>query len=189
MKRNKGWLFCLFLCLSIILLTGCNEKKRETEFSQLGIICELATLKSFYHNVAKLESGADSFLGVSYKKMWIEYSGIVKIGIDASKVTLSKPDQNGLVKVTIPKAEVLNIDLDEDSIYVRSDTSIFAGISARDKVKTLGDAQDDMEKTAKENESMLMQGQVRAKIVIERYIQKIGVAIGKVYTVEWVEVE
>lgn len=190
MKHYKVMLISLVLCLSIIFLTGCGNKKSEPEFSQLGAICELATLKCYYHNVAQLEYGKDSFFrALNYKKIWIEYAGIVKIGIDASKVTLSKPDQNGLVKVTMPKAEVLEIDLDEDSIYELSDRGIFASVSADDRIGTLGYAQEDMKRTAKENESMLMQGQMRAKKVIEEYIQRVGAALGKVYTVEWVEVE
>jgi len=189
MKYNKIWLLCLFLCLSIIPLTGCNDKKGEPEFSQLSIICELATLECFYQNVARMEDGTDSFLLVSHKKMWIEYSGIVTIGIDASKVTTSKPDQNGLVKVSMPKAKVLDIDLDEDSIDILPHANIFASITANDMIDALGYAQDDMAKTARENESMLLQGQARAKILIERYIQNVGKALGKVYTIEWVEIE
>ena len=189
MKHRKGLMLLLLLCISTVLLVGCGAKEPEAKFTQLGAISELATLRCYYHNVAKYVDGESNLFQFGYKKIWIEYAGIVTVGIDVSKVAASKPDQDGIVKVTIPKAEVLSIDFDENSISEITDTGVFASISAREKTDTFAYAQLDMEKTAKENSKILMQGQERAKTVIEKYIQKTGAALGKTYTVEWVEVE
>ena len=45
-------------------------------------ICELATMKCYYHTVAKYkEENAEQFLWMSKdKKFWVEYSGIVPPG-------------------------------------------------------------------------------------------------------------
>ena len=114
-------------------------------------------------------SGLFKWLGKGYKKIWTEYSGIVELGIDVSKVSVEKPTADGVVKVTIPDAEILSVDLDEDSM------------------SELAEAQNHMEETANENGNLLNQAKERAKSLIEGYVKNVGEQIGKEYTVEWVE--
>lgn len=119
MKLNRIVKMLLVSVISICCLAGCSGEKKEADFSGINSVCELATLKCYYHNVAKAETEASGLfkkLGIGYKKIWTEYSGIVELGIDVNKVSISKPDDNGVVKVTIPDAEILNVDLDEDSM-------------------------------------------------------------------------
>lgn len=193
MKRKK--ILCL-LVISMLCLTGCADKKEEKEeadFSAIQSVCELATLKCYYHNVAKSEteaSGLFKWLGTGYKKIWTEYSGIVELGIDVSKVSVSKPSKDGVVKVTIPDAEILNVDLDEDSMgEPLTDTGFMTKITKEEETEALAEAQNHMEETAKENGNLLNQAKERAKSVIEGYIKNVGEQIGKEYTVEWVEAE
>ena len=181
------------IIIAIVFLTGCNASSREPDFSQINIICELATLKCYYHNFAKMTyemEGFFSFLSfTNYKVMWIEYGGIVKVGIDASRILVENPNENGIVRVTMPKATVLEIDLDENSLRILSETGWFSSISMNERVETIGYAQDDMKRTAEENGLLLLQGQARAKKVIETYIQKIGSSIDKEYKIEWIDLE
>lgn len=186
---NKKRIILLSLLLSILLLSGCAAKEQPVKFPQLGTISELATLRCYYHNVAKYTAGENNLFQINYKRIWMEYSGVVTVGIDVSKVTASTPNENGIVKVTMPKAEVLSIDFDEESISELTDTGIFASISAKEKTEAFAWAQADMEVTARENALILMQGQARAKKVIEQYIEKVGETLNKTYTVEWVDVE
>ena len=158
-------------------------------FPQLGAICELATLKCFYHNVAEYESGTDDWVPFNYKKLWLEYGGIVRIGVDASQVSVTTPDENGILEVTIPRAKVLDIDFDEESINKLSETRIFAKVSSKTELKTFAEAQENMYETAVENQYMLAEGQNRAKELIERYILQCGKSIGEEYTVTWKEID
>lgn len=175
----------ILLLVLVITLAGCRAPVKDSGFPQLRTICELASLKGYYHNVAeKVDDGI--IFGIGFKKIWLEYGGIVKIGVDASKVSITKPDANGLVKVTIPEAEILGIDFDENSIKEYAESNLPGGFSTAEKLKTLALAQDDMLQSAGANRSLLMQGQERAKKVIQQYIEKVGEAIGKEYTVEWV---
>lgn len=191
MKRKK--IFCL-LVISMLCLTGCADKKEEKEeadFSAIQSVCELATLKCYYHNVAKSEteaSGLFKWLGTGYKKIWTEYSGIVELGVDVSKVSVSKPSEDGVVKVTIPDAEILSVDLDEDSMgEPLTDTGFMTKITKEEETEALAEAQNHMEETAKENGNLLNQAKERAKSVIEGYIKNVGEQIGKEYTVEWID--
>ena len=187
MKRRTFFVSIALLGMIALLMTGCSAPKQPAKFAQLRAISELATLRCYYHNVAKYTEGENNLFKFGYKKLWLEYAGIVTVGIDVSKVSASAPDQSGMVKVTIPQAEVLTIDFDETSIVEHTDTGWFAGFSAEEKTKAFAFAQENMETTARENSMILMQGQERAKKVIEQYIQKAGAAVGQTYVVEWVE--
>ena len=192
MKRKK--IFCL-LVISMLCIGGCGDKNQkkeeEADFSAISSVCELATLKCYYHNVAKSEteaSGLFKWLGKGYKKIWTEYSGIVELGIDVSKVSVEKPTADGVVKVTIPDAEILNVDLDEDSMSEPlTDTGFMTKITKEEETEALAEAQNHMEETAKENGNLLNQAKERAKSLIEGYVKNVGEQIGKEYTVEWVE--
>lgn len=188
MKLKKIRIIAL-ATLFVLMVTGCSPAPVSKGFTHLKRISELATLKAYYHNVAeKIDGGV--LVGIGYQKMWIEYAGIVTIGINPSKVTLTNPDDKGVVKVTIPKAEVLGIDFDENSIKEYADGNLaFTGLSfsTTQKLETLSEAQNNMKLEVSSNESLLLQGQDRAKEVIEKYIQSVGNSIGKTYTVEWIE--
>lgn len=192
MKRKK--IVCL-LVISMLCIGGCGDKNQkkeeEADFSAISSVCELATLKCYYHNVAKSEteaSGLFKWLGKGYKKIWTEYSGIVELGIDVSKVSVEKPTADGVVKVTIPDAEILSVDLDEDSMSEPlTDTGFMTKITKEEETEALAEAQNHMEETAKENGNLLNQAKERAKSLIEGYVKNVGEQIGKEYTVEWAE--
>ena len=76
--------------------------------SSINAICELATVKSFFHNVAMYDKKPDPVVEVIFwpfsrtiqpgnKQYWLEYSGIVETGIDAGLVQIKGPDENGVV--------------------------------------------------------------------------------------------
>ncbi len=196
MKLHRAAGFLLIALIGVSGLAGCSsgeKQEKEPDFSGIHSVCELATLKCYYHNVAKEETEASGFfkwLGTGYKKLWIEYSGIVELGIDVSQVSISAPDADGVVRITIPDAEVLNVDLDEASIgEPLTDTGLFTKITKEDETKALAAAQNSMEETVKEDEVLLAQAKARAKKLIEGYVNNVGEQIGEEYTVEWEDPE
>lgn len=193
MKLNRVAKMLLVSVISICCLAGCSGEKKEADFSGINSVCELATLKCYYHNVAKAETEASGLLkklGTGYKKIWTEYSGIVELGIDVNKVSISKSDDKGVVKVTIPDAEILNVDLDENSMSEPlTDTGFMTKITKEEETAALAEAQNNMEETAQENTALLIQAKERAKNLIEGYVKNVGEQIGEEYTVEWVEAE
>lgn len=193
MKLNRTAKILQVLVTSICCLVGCSGENKEADFSGINSVCELATLKCYYHNVAKAEtdaSGLFKWLGTGYKKIWTEYSGIVELGIDVNKVSISKPDDNGVVKVSIPDAKILNIDLDENSMSEPlTDAGFLTKITKEEETAALAEAQNSMEETAQENMALLVQAKERAKNLIEGYVKNVGEQIGEEYTVEWVDAE
>lgn len=184
----------LTVSLGLAALSACGKeppKPPEADFSGIASVCELATLKCYYHNVAKAEkpaSGLLSVLGTGYKKIWTEYSGVVELGIDVNQVKVEKPTPEGVVKITIPQAKLLNIDLDTDSMAPPlTDRGLFTSITKEEETEALAAAQENMEKTARENTALLAQARERAKELIEGYVKNVGAQIGKEFKVEWVE--
>lgn len=191
-KITKTWMFLVGTV--VLCLTGCGKETQTADFSGVTSVCELATLKCYYHNVAKAETEASGifakWLKTGYKKIWTEYSGIIEYGIDISQVTVSEPDKNGVVTVTMPDAQVLNVDVDEDSLGTQlTDTGFLTSVTTEEKTTTLAGAQEAMEQQAKENTEMLSQAKARAKTLIEEYIKNVGESIGEEYTVEWKDAE
>ena len=191
-KITKTWM--LLVGTVVLCLTGCGKETQTADFSGVTSVCELATLKCYYHNVAKAETEASGifakWLKNGYKKIWTEYSGIIEYGIDISQVTVSEPDKNGVVTVTMPDAQVLNVDVDEDSLGTPlTDTGFLTSVTTEEKTTTLAGAQEAMEQQAKENTEMLSQAKARAKTLIEEYIKNVGESIGEEYTVEWKDAE
>ena len=119
----------------------------EPKISQMKAICELAVMDCYYHNVAKFrEENAEGVLfWQKDKHFWIEYSGVVSLGIDVSQVTVEVDDT--LVTITIPEAEVLRCQVDSDKLsedsYIVAKNS--AKISAEDEVAAFAQAQADLE--------------------------------------------
>ena len=189
MKKLACLLACAVLAGSLAACEGSAQKNTmEPETSQMKAICELAVMDCYYHNVAKFkEEAAPSILfWQKDKHFWIEYSGVVSLGIDASQVALEVDDT--LVTITIPEAKVLRCqvnsnELSEDSYIVAKDS---ARISAEDEVAAFAQAQADLEETAASDTALLSSAQQRAQDLLEEYVQNIGEAVGKDYTIQWV---
>ncbi|MGN0634608.1 MAG: DUF4230 domain-containing protein [Acutalibacteraceae bacterium] len=180
-----------FLTIITLLLTmaGCTTKNRQLDVSssKIASICNLATLKCYYNNVAKYEKkdAEKVFLFWSKdRKFWVEYSGIVTFGIDASLVRVDMDDENNVV-ITIPKAKILthSIDTDKftpDCFYIEGGS---AKVTAENVSVTMQKAQDEMLKTASENEALFIQAQESAKNLLKEYVENFGEAIGVEYNV------
>lgn len=193
MRLHKAAMALLVSIFVVFCFSGCSGEERESDFSEINSICELATLKCYYHNVAKAEneaSGLFKFLGAGYKKIWTEYSGVVELGIDVNKMSVSGPDRSGNIQITIPDAEVLSVTPDEDSMSEPlTDTGLFTKITKEEETAALAEAQKNMEETARQDHALLNQAKERAKNLIEGYVKNVGEQVGREYTVEWIEAE
>ena len=187
-------LMCILISAMLTLsLAACSNTEpapvdMEPETSQMKAICELAVMDCYYHNVAKYElKDAEGFLWwTKDKNFWIEYSGVVTLGVDVSRVTVEVDGTK--VTISIPAAEVLSCTVDsssltEDSFIVAQDS---AAIEAEDEVYAFADAQAKLEETASQDTALLASAQQQAQQLLEDYITNIGKATGKSYSIEWI---
>lgn len=193
--KSKKQLYLLLAALALFFCTACNKEEAVElpvpEESQLKSICQLSVLEGYFHNVVKFsQKDAEKFLWMTKdKKAWIEYTGIAKYGLDASKVSMEVSGKT--VTITMPKAKLLyckveSSSLDENSYIVDTNS---AKITAEDSKTILSQAQDELSKTATTYEPLLTLAQEQAQKLMEDYIKNIVSASGtdaNYYTVNWV---
>lgn len=191
MKKIISILLCAVMLVGFV---GCSKEEAydiEPDITQMRSICQLATLECHYHNVAKsiktAGTNASNWLEKD-REFWIEYTGVVKIGIDMSKFDM---DIDGdVVTVYMPEAEVLWVDIlewNEDSYYCDKDGKINPNkITAEEQNAAINDAQNKMETSAKKDKALLLRARKGAEEVIENYIIQIGDLAGKDYQIQWV---
>ncbi len=199
-----GGILCVAAAAGILLFPqgdGKNVTMNLSEVSSVNTICELATLKSFYHNVAMFEKkpdGSEKFMNdiffwpfgnvtkVGYKQFWIEYNGIVETGVDADKIQILGPDRSGVVEVYVPDARVLGVNADENSLTEPlSEKGWFTQITGREKAEAFASAQSAMRQEAENNRNLLMRSKENAKVLLERYIVETGKETGMELKVHW----
>ena len=185
----------LLMLASLLSLCACGDASappatEEPQITQMRTICELATMDCYYHNVAKYyEKDAEKgFLGIGKKdkKFWVEYSGEVTIGLDATLVALQVSGDQ--VTITIPPAKVLGAKVYSDSLttdsYIIDKDS--ADITAEDQTRVFENAQADMLAQASNDRLLLFNAQQRAQMLLEDYVTNIGNAIGVTYQINWI---
>lgn len=179
-------------CVLVLTLvfSGCSQNdilNREPDITQIRSICNLATLECYYHNVAKSNKKADSWLKKD-RAFWIKYTGVAKIGIDISKVNMEISGEN--ITISIPKAELLDIYVCEDDLsadsYIISEDGLFKNkITAADQTAAINSAQTQMAQSVTSNKSLLCDAQDRAKQLIENYIEQMGEISNIDYQIKW----
>lgn len=186
----KKSLICL-LSVPMLLLNACGTPKPESDLtprvSQMKAICELSVMECYYHNVAKFyEEDAESFLFWSKdKEFWIEYGGIVKLGIDTANVAI---EVNGdTVSIALPEATVLGCKVDQTTLkedcYIVADGS--AKVTADDQTEAFAAAQKNMEEAAAQDTTLLTMARQRVQQLLEEYIHNLSEASGQSYTIQW----
>ena len=185
----------IILCGAFVLTKVFNRRESaDQQISEPSIkrICELATLECFYHNVSDWSRPSYGIGGYGEKKIWIEYDGMVRVGINAGEIKISNPDKDDVITVTLPEATVLGKDWDENSCkIIESDRTVLFlftdQISSDDRLDALADAQADMVESVSKDKEVLGEARERAKKIIERNIIALGEAGGKHYKVRFVD--
>ena len=168
-------MIALLLALAALLgCTACGQKEEaptvEPDVAEMRAICELSTMDCYYHNVAKYfeKDAQKGFLGIGKKdkRFWIEYSGVVQMGIDASLVKIEVEDMR--VTITIPEAKVLKCTVDSESLsqnsYIVDENS--AKVKAADEGLAVSEAERQLEETAAKDKTLLANAQQRSKSLL-----------------------
>ena len=192
----KKLLCIFFVFLSIVSFCSCSNNTQTIDEEQVKNICELATLECYSNNLAitKIKKG-QGFAHVFEKDrdFWLEYDGIVKIGIDMKDVSL-KINKNR-VTIKIPHATVLSKDFDYDTfkkpkIVKNKDSWINKNkITTENQQKAINTAQKEMVKTIEQNKYLMERSENRAKMLIENYINQVGKISGINYEIKWEFIE
>lgn len=188
--KLKKCIISILVTIIVITCVGCGNTKEKNvtpQVSQMKSICELATIECYYHNVAKYskENAEGILMFKKDKHFWIEYSGVVKIGIDASLLNIQVADNQ--VTVTLPPTKVLSSKVDSDSLnkesfYVEKGS---AKVTADDETCAYKEAQMKMENAAANDTTLLANAQQRVQTLLEEYVKNISNVTGKEYAITW----
>lgn len=189
--KKIGYILAGILLISAV---GCGKKEElpqeELKESQLQSVCELATLETYYHNTVRMDDKKQVLWWDTKTQLWIEYSGIVKVGVDFSEVSMKV--EGDVIQITIPEAKVLDYKVDEASLtedsYLVGKSGLFAPeISAEKQSDAFAAAEEKMKETAENDKALLLQARQRAETLLEEYVRNIGELQGKDYKVEFVK--
>ena len=190
MKKYLSVILIIMMCFSSV---SCAKeiKNIAPETSQMKSICELAVMECYYHNVAKYKE--ENATGILWwekdRHFWMEYAGVVTIGVDTSLMNIDVEDEN--VTITIPPAKVLGCKVDEttlteDSFIVAQNS---AKVEAEHQTEAFKSAKDKLESEAKSNFTLLAAAQQRVQKLLEDYVNNIGNSVGKTYKIKWIYLE
>lgn len=189
MKRKN---IVILIVLLLLVITGCEKKNTDVKpsLSQVRNISDLATVKAYYHNVAKVEKKKGQGLTHLFevdRKYWIEYTGVVKIGIKMSSITIDEKDN--VVTINMPRAEILSHhceNYNDDSIYKNEDGFNENKIEDSEINEAIKKADEEMLEKVKNNQSLFNRAEDGAEKLIQNYIEQVGKISGKKYEVKFV---
>ena len=102
-----------------------ENTSRTTKFGWEDI-GELATQAGYFTNIQVIREARDlwgwEIPGTQSKRIF-SYDGVVKAGIDFSGITVAADEETMTVRVHIPAAHILSIEVDEKSLEVYDETS------------------------------------------------------------------
>lgn len=193
MKKQSVAAACVTALL--LLTTACGKAEEPAlplpQEEQVKTICQLAVLECDYHNLAKFEQkDASKFLWMTKdKRFWVEYSATAVLGINADQVSMEL--QGDVVKVTLPKAQVLDCKVNGDSLskdsYIVDKAS--APVTAEDEVYAFQEAQASLRQDVEADQNMLNLAQTRAEELLRNYVNSLAKATGTEYQVEFHYIE
>lgn len=189
MKKQSVAAACVTALL--LLTTACGKAEAPVlpvpQEGQMKAICQLAVLECEYHNLAKFEQkDASKFLWmIKDKRFWVEYSATAVLGIDADQVSMEL--QGDVVSITLPRAQVLDCEVNGDSLspdsYIVDKAS--APVTAEDEVYAFQEAQDGLQKTVEADNNMMNLAQTRVEELLKNYVNSLAKATGTEYRVEF----
>jgi len=146
----------------------------QTIASGMERIGELATYEYYYTHVESFNEHSEykNFVIPYTETSFIySYDGVIKAGIDFTKISVDKDDKKKTLTVTLPKAEILSNDIDENSFTLYDEkTSVFNPLSVSDVASSFQDMKQSEEKKAIEK-GILKKAEENAERVVENFMR------------------
>ncbi len=189
-SKNNVFLVIVILIL-VVLIAGILYTSRTIEiykYYSFDLVPEWTTLECYYRNVAEKEESATGLLDIGYKKYWLEYITVVKMGIeDTNQIEIHKPNIFGKVKIYIPEVKVLDVSDQPQSMKLIKDTGLFTTITTEEQSKVYNSEVKKLEDKVNSDKELLNYAYEDIKNRLEAYVISIGKQFGKEYKVEWLD--
>ena len=191
----KKIIIVMTLIITALCLTGCgkgNIKDLSENIKKMELTGNLVTYKAYYHNVVEYEKEKGS--GITHlfekdRKMFIEYTGTIKLGINLTDVKIDVNDDE--INVFVPMAKVIgepNVDKNnfKEENFIESKEGINKNkITADDSAEVFNKAQKSIKENASKDKELLSLAQKRARVILEESIKEFSQIDEKKYTINW----
>lgn len=191
----KKIIIVMTLIITALCLTGCgkgNIKELSENIKKMELTGNLVTYKAYYHNVVEYEKEKGS--GITHlfekdRKMFIEYTGTIKLGINLTDVKIDVNDDE--INVFVPMAKVIgepNVDKNnfKEENFIESKEGINKNkITADDSAEVFNKAQKSIKENASKDKELLSLAQKRARVILEESIKEFSQIDDSKYTINW----
>ena len=184
-KQRKIIVILILIILGLLGFTFYSAKSSKPEITTAGIeariqnISELAGAKLTYRGLITYSEGDIPIL--TKKGFSMIYTADIRAGIDFSKIEISHTEDT--IKVICPKAEILDVNVDPDSIaFYDKKSSLFNWRKEEDTAEALKAAKKDAIKNADES-SLLEDANKNIKGLLEAALQGIPAGDGQDYKI------
>lgn len=162
-------LLCVALFAAVVWSTdGFYTKSRMTSFG-LADIGELATQSGYFTVVNVIDDSVELWgwsVPLTESKYIFSYDGTVKAGLDFSKLKCKVNELTKEIVVSLPKVEILSVELQEDSLEIYDEShNIFTPLGLSDIQEARLEMVDEIRNRAVEN-GLLEQATLNAQKLI-----------------------
>lgn len=182
-KSNLSTLFFLIttVVLAVLLLINKNSKEEvvsydsTTVFTKISHIQELSTVKYNYTGVIGYKDAMKIFkmnIPLTEKYFLVKYNGYLKAGVDFDRIVVNV--ENEKVHVSIPRARIFDIVIDENSVTVYNESdNAFNPIKISDYNQALMKEKETMRNDAIK-QGILKDANQHAELAIGSLLQEMG---------------
>lgn len=182
-KSNLSTLFFLIttVVLAVLLLINKNSKEEvvsydsTTVFTKISHIQELSTVKYNYTGVIGYKDAMKIFkmnIPLTEKYFLVKYNGYLKAGVDFDRIVVNV--ENEKVHVSIPRARIFDIVIDENSVTVYNESdNAFNPIKISDYNQALMKEKETMRNDAIK-QGILEDANQHAELAIRSLLQEMG---------------
>mgnify|MGYP001467968954 CR=1 FL=1 len=182
-KSNISTLFFLITTVVLAVLLLINRSGKEegrsydssTVFSKISHIQELSTVKYNYTGVIGYKDAKKFFninIPLTEKFFLVKYNGYLKAGVDFDKILVDVDDDK--VRVSIPRARIFDIVIDENSITVYNESdNAFNPIKISDYNQALAKEKETMRRDAIK-QGILKDANQHAELAIKSILKEMG---------------
>ena len=169
----------------IIVNPVAPEIQLDVIYEEIQGISELATVEYIFTDAARYSDSkqlGNWNIPFTEKSFTLKWDGVIKAGIDVSQIVIEVDEANTFITVTLPVAEILSYEVDNDSVEVLNEkNNIFNKISVNDKVQLDASTEKEMKERAIRN-GLLQQAQQNAEYIISKLLIS-NPAIGNNYQI------
>lgn len=175
----------------IVLTPVAPEIKLDIIRSRMNDIAELATIEYLFTDAAEFNDSKQIKswdIPFTKKSFIMKWDGVIKAGVKLDQVTIDVNESAKKIVITMPMAEILSYEIDNDSVEVLDEKdNVFNKITVDDKIKFDAKTEEAMKERAIEN-GLLEKAQENAKEILLRLVAYDS-EIEEYYTIEVVVIE